>query len=89
MNNTYFVIIEYIIGWLVYVCWFITSPKGLEEYKKDIGKDPQLAIIPEGFIRAITFILVLILSIPWPYYIIRRTVLLFYRLIFGKKGSTT
>lgn len=85
MNNTYFALIEYIIGWFVYVCWFITSPKGLEEYKKNIDKDPQLAIIPEGFIRAITFILVLILSILWPYYIIRRAVLL----VFGKKGNAT
>ena len=85
MSNIYLAVIEYIIGWLVYMLWLIVSPDGMNEIKKLIDKDPELAVYPEGIIRAVLFIAVFILCIPWPYYVIRKGFTMISRRLFGQK----
>lgn len=85
MSKEYTIIILYLLGWFTLALWMIGSKELMDDLKKRVDTDPELSIIPEKFIRIVSFIVMLLVCIPWPWFIIKYTVRGIYKNIF-KKG---
>lgn len=85
MSKEYIILILYLLGWFTLALWMIGSKELMDDLKKRVDTDPELSVIPEKFIRIVSFIVMLLVCIPWPWFIIKYTVRGIYKNLFKKR----